>query len=133
MSRADAVTGVVAALMCMGAGIRTWLMWNGRHKQRPVQPYGWWPFGVPGWHAFLRAGPLAPPVFSLFLLIFVVGAFLPIEHPLVAAVVLAACAGIVTGVVLTIRVVLYNEPKRVVPPHLRKAPGLLEELRRGKS
>lgn len=104
-----------------------WSEWRGKSATDPYRAADWWPFGLVWWRALVRSGPAGT-----------------IEGPLVAAgyvvsgsdnssaqqaIEVLVAVLVALALLLTAAVALYNRPKFLVPPHLRKLPGAVDELK----
>lgn len=94
----------------------------------PEEPYSWWIFGRPAWHAYGRAVPLTLPALASLVLISLAAA-LSTDSPVRIGILVLGYLGLALSLLVLVRIALFNRPKRLVPPHAREAPGLLEELR----
>lgn len=121
----------VAAIKGAGRNLRAWR--GETRESRMVRPPGWWVWSPGLWRANLRTTPImaigAAPMMGTALLILAVYELhwpaRPDELAWIGA--LRAVTVLVwVGVVgLAVSVALFNQPKIVVPRHLRSHPGLL--------
>jgi hypothetical protein len=92
----------------------------------------WWPYGGALWRGFTRAMPAGALGFWILIAAIVVGAFVPADETsfgLHAPVwyVVATVILFVGALVLQATIVLFNQPKFLVPPYMRDEPGALFE------
>lgn len=111
------------------AALSLWVMprvWrnDSRFTDRLDQPPPRWPYSMAVWRGVVRSGPLGG-FFFLALALFLAADRTLGESPVTEA---FAWIGVVV-LVLFGCVVLYNEPKQIVPPYLRHQPGLIAEWR----
>lgn len=116
-------------------------MWHDERVGRSV-PY-WWAYGEVAWRGYIRAMPSIAAVGGPGLVVaawcFVLGTSLDghniVENSAVrewlhiGAVAGAACA--IVGVVIGAIVFLFNKPRSVVAPYLRKDPGAIDAWHAG--
>lgn len=130
MSTQDLVMSILGVLFCGGLVIRLPAIWTGSAPGLGEEPYSFWPFSRAAWLAVGRVYPLgvafALPLVVAGILIAVDPAF---DDPLVLAALVPLYGIMGIALVLIVRVILYNEPKRLVAPHQRDQLGLLEARR----
>ena len=91
------------------------------------RPADWWPFDLPSWRALVRIAPLGAAEAVAWGAWFIV-AGLPDSGPVdIIQAVLQVLVLLVLGSMLA--VALYNRPRMLVSPALRKLPGAIEEWR----
>lgn len=120
----------IAALICV-ALLPAWAVivgpvWHDRRPDLRSEPPGLWPFGGPLWRAGIRLIPVGGPA------IFVALPVAVLQKSQADGLVADAALGMfgflaVVALLLLISIILFNSPKRLVAPHLRSQPGLLEE------
>jgi len=119
---------LLVALFAAGCAIAAPRYWKGdTGHARPEHPPGLWPFGVPTWKGLLRAIPALSALMLLASVAFLIPAmFLGAEASrpwrIYGMIVLAYLFAVA---VLTLSIVLFNRPKRLVPPPWRDDSGAL--------
>lgn len=98
-------------------------IWHNRSGFYVSERVAWWPFGRVLWRGVVRAAPVCVVSFCLAL-------------PLWAGLLIAPDSEIVVMILFPpialqwffiVTIVLFNWPKRLVPPHLRALPGAIAE------
>lgn len=122
--------GILAAV----GAIEAFRLWENRLPRLEI-PQPWWIWGEGGWRAWVRAFPLLVIASWLGLLTVIVSKLIP-EHQADAFgfvrplwFVGPVFGGIILTFALSVTVGLFNWPSVAVPPHLRRQPGLLREMR----
>ncbi len=130
MSPLDWIAFGIFVLIAVGAVRLLPRTWRHELKQFDRMP-SWWPWGKALWRGWLRMMPISTVAMVVGVVVYA-GLLLvpeapsgPFVRPYWAVVPALAALAIVFGMMLT--VVLFNWPKRVVPPHLRSQPGAIEE------
>jgi hypothetical protein len=98
--------------------------WNAPHDHRSVAQPGWWVWGERSWRGYRRAQVAWVLVMLSFALILTV--------PSPAGPVLGL-GGFGLAVVSLVTIVLFNQPKWMVPPAMRTDTGLIHGWRRKRS
>lgn len=108
-------------------------LWRGCATEAMTPP-PWWLWSERAWAAWVRGTPVGSAGFGILVLVAIVGNFLP-EEPWAGFArpwwfVLPALTLFGAVTTLLVSIALFNRPKRLVPPHLRDAPGLWDDRRR---
>jgi len=118
------IAGVIAATS-LYALRGFWSEWRGKSATDPYRAPDWWPFDLVWWRALVRSGPAGTIEGPLVAAGYVVSGFDSSSAQQVVEVIVAVLAAV--ALLLTAAVALYNRPKLLVAPHLRKLPGAVDE------
>lgn len=102
-----------------------WSAWQGKSATDPYRAPDWWPFNLVWWRALVRSGPAGTIEGPLVAAGYLASGFDSSPAQQVVEVIVAVLAAI--ALLLTAAVALYNRPKLLVPPQLRKLPGAVDE------
>jgi hypothetical protein len=105
-------------------GVR--LMW--REPMRVfAEPFPWWVWGAPLWRGYVRGLVTVGATFVIDLIAVLALVWLPGGDAVVIAVAPVLLGSIAVGFVLAVTIVLFNRPRRLVPPYLRDQPGAVSD------
>jgi hypothetical protein len=98
-------------------------LWRGESDVDEPPPA--WPFGAAAWHGVIRSFIVWPPLLALAMAGAAVAELTEADDVGMTLGVI----GLFGGVALHIPILLWNRPKVLVPPPLRRQPGALREWR----
>ena len=127
MSLHDAAVVVIGLTMSVVALFQLPQMWRGERVRQLTMP-SWWPFGVAIWRGLLRSVPLQPFWLAPSFLLMLVDTENASGAGRLAIDLLVVWIMSVWAIWFSI--VLWNRPKRLVPPWARDDAGAIQEWRR---
>jgi hypothetical protein len=92
-----------------------------------AEPFPWWVWGAPLWRGYVRGMVAVGATFVTDLVAVMALIWLPGGDAVVIAVVPLLVGSLAVGFVLMLTIVLFNRPRRLVPPYLRDQPGAVAE------
>jgi hypothetical protein len=92
-----------------------------------AEPFPWWVWGAALWRGYVRAMVAVGTTFVVDLLALMVLIWAPGGDVIVIAIVPLLVVSLAVGFGLMITIVLFNRPRRLVPPYLRDQPGAVGE------
>jgi hypothetical protein len=120
--------GICVALLPAWASI-IGSVWHDRRPDLGAEAPEPWPFGGAVWRAGIRMIPVAGPTIFFAVPVMVLEQSKP-DGALADLAAVAFGGPAVVGLLLMTSIAFFNSPKRVVAPHLRSQPGLLDEWSR---
>jgi hypothetical protein len=117
------IGAVLAVLILAGWLVGAPRLWRGDAEVDEPPPA--WPLGAPSWHGVMRSFIACPP---FIVLVFAGGAVAELSDADDLGMAIGAI-GLLGSVVLHVPILLWNRPKALVPPPMRRQPGALREWR----
>lgn len=105
-------------------------IWRGESALVPEVTPEWWLLGAGAWRGLTRALPAIVPFGVLTFLAMTVQELVGVETAEGDLALAAAGLVVFAGLLVYLSITLYNRPRFLVPPPVRRQPGLLEERRR---
>jgi hypothetical protein len=119
---------VVAGCMLIGGA---WLLivpriWQNRWRGLPEDAPHAWPYGQALWRGFVRVGAIGG-AFAFVGAAGLVSERVQFGEPLESALDIAVHIIVPPALLIVWTVILFNWPKRIIPPHMRGEPGAIGE------
>jgi hypothetical protein len=116
--------GFVAAGACL-----TPRHWRGETDLDGSRHPAWWPLGATVWRGVVRSAAVWWPLTGLMFLGSALAYGARPGSTLETVGWVVAAVAVLAGLAAHVPILLYNRPRRLVPPHLRDEPGALAEWR----